>query len=203
MKRYVITLRETPEREAACRKHLDDVAFHGVEFWYGVNAVKWGLMTRNTYDKDHPGTGFLMPMKHVGLHLSHWILWQKALDSGEELISIMEDDVALAGDWSPRLQQILSTAAQVTPDWDIIFLGSCHALNKPMTHIAGCLWDLRYPLCTHWYLVRRKALQPLIQTQEKSWAPIDLALVYESLPSLKVYTAIPRLASQNNIELPE
>lgn len=203
MKKYVITLRETPQREAACRKHLDDVGFHGVEFWYGVNALKWGLITRNTYDKDHPGTGYLMPMKHVGLHLSHWILWQKGLDSGEDVISVMEDDVAMAGDWKPRLDHILETVSAADPEWDILFLGSCHALNKEKRHVFGCLWEVKYPLCTHWYLVRRKALPTLLESQEKSWAPIDLALVYDSLPKLRVYTAIPRLASQHNIDLPE
>lgn len=203
MKRYVITLRETPDREAACRKHLDDVGFDGVEFWYGVNAVKWGLMTSNSYDVDHPGSGFMIPRKHVGLHLSHWILWQKALESKQDIVSIMEDDVALAGDWKPRLQTILSTASILCPDWDMIFLGSCNALNKDKTHLGGSLWDVRYPQCTHWYLARHKALPVLIETQEKSWAPIDLSLIFNSFPRLKVLTAIPRLAAQSTLDIPE
>jgi GR25 family glycosyltransferase involved in LPS biosynthesis len=200
VKKYVITLRETPEREAACRKHLGDVGFFGVEFWYGVNAAKWGLITTHTYEVDHPGSGFMIPKKHVGLHLSHWILWQKGLESGEDIISIMEDDVSMAGDWQPRLDHILAAAPQ---DWDIIFLGSCNALNKEKTHVSGCVWEVKYPQCTHWYLVRRKALPKLIETQEKSWAPIDLALIFSTLPHLKVYTAIPRLASQSTLDLPE
>lgn len=200
MKKYVITLRETPERREACRRHLEDVGFGDYTFWNGVNALKWGLMTRNTYDVDHPGSGYVMPMKHVGLHLSHWILWNIAYEAGSECTSIMEDDVALSGDWSFRLQRIVETAPL---DWDIIMLGSCNTVGKPTTHAAGSLFEVKYPQCTHWYLVRRKALPILIETQEKSWAPIDLALIFNSFPQLRVYTAIPRLASQHNMDLAE
>ena len=200
MKRYVITLRETPERRKACRRHLEDVGFSDYTFWNGVNALKWGLMTRNTYDVDHPGSGFIIPMKHVGLHLSHWILWNIAYESDNEITSIMEDDVALAGDWQARLESVLKAAPE---DWDIIMLGSCNTTGKPATHVNGSLFEVKYPQCTHWYLIRRKALPILISTQEKSWAPIDLALIFNSFPQLRVYTAIPRLASQHNMDLAE
>ncbi len=200
MNRFVITLRETPEREQACRRHLSDVSFHDAEFFYGINAVKWGLTTTHPYEVDHPGTGYIMPRKHVGLHLSHWILWQLALRSHEDFTSIMEDDVSLAGDWRPRLNAIVRSAP---PDWDILLLGHCNAANKPATHVSGQLFDVRYPQCTHWYLVRKKALPILLETQEKVWAPIDLALIFNSYPKLKVLAAIPRLAAQSTIDLAE
>jgi GR25 family glycosyltransferase involved in LPS biosynthesis len=200
VKRYVITLRETPERREACRRHLEHVGFSDYTFWNGVNALKWGLMTRNTYDVDHPNSGFIIPMKHVGLHLSHWILWNIALEGGDDCVSIMEDDVSLSGDWMARLVAIRN---QVPDDWDIIMLGSCNTAGKPTTHVNGSLFEVKYPQCTHWYLVRRKALPILISTQEKSWAPIDLALIFNSFPQLRVYTAIPRLASQHNMDLAE
>lgn len=200
MKKYVITLRETPEREAACRKHLGDVHFHDAEFFYGIHAEKWGLTTTHPYEVDHPGTGYIVPRKHVGLHLSHWILWQLALRGHEDITSIMEDDVAMAGDWEPRL----SSAIQAAPaDWDMLILGHCNAINKPSTHINGQVFDVRWPQCTHWYLVRRKALPFLLESQEKCWAPIDLALIFNSYPHLKVFTTIPRLAAQSTINLEE
>jgi GR25 family glycosyltransferase involved in LPS biosynthesis len=200
VKKYVITLRESPDRESACRKHLGDVGFDGVEYFYGVNAAKWGLHTTHPYEIDHPGTGYITPPKHVGLHLSHWILWQLALRSDEDITSIMEDDVAMAGDWQPRLSTILTAAPD---DWDIILLGHCNALNKPTTHVRGQLFDVRYPQCTHWYIARKKAIPFLLESQEKAWAPIDLALIFNSYPHLKVLTAIPRLAAQSTIDLAE
>lgn len=203
MRKYVITLRESPDARAACEKHLADVGFEGAEFWYGLHAKKWGLLTSHVYDVDRPDNPVYMGPKQVGCHLSHWVLWQRAQASGDDVTSIMEDDVSLAGDWKPRLNQILEDARLFVPDWDILFLGSCHALCREKTHIHGCLWDLRYPLCTHWYLVRQKALPTLIETQEDSWAPVDLSLFFRSLPKLKVVTAIPRLAAQSRLEIPE
>jgi len=200
MRSRVITLRETPEREQACRKHLAEMNFPNPEFFHGVNAEKWGLTTTHTYEVDYPGAGIVIPRKHVGLHLSNWIVWQLSLQSGDDVTSIMEDDVLLASDWQPRLASALAAAPS---DWDMLMLGHCNAMNKPATHVSGQLFDVRYPQCTHWYLVRRKALPILLETQEKVWAPIDLSMIFNSYPKLNVLTAIPRLATQSTITLEE
>lgn len=165
-----------------------------------MDAVAAGLTTTHTYDIDHPGSGYVMPVKHTGLMVSHWLVWQLALQAGEEITSVMEDDVELAEDWLPRMHDAL---ARVPEDWDILLLGSCNALDKPKRHISGCVWEVKYPQCTHWYLVRQKALGELIARHQKIWAPIDLALYHDSYPHLKVYTVIPRLARQHNQEIAE
>ena len=199
MKSHVITLRETPDRTQAAIAHLNERA-HPFELFFGVNAEKWGLTTTNPYEIDTPGSGYIMPRKHVGLHLSHWILWQIFLRSPETCFSVMEDDVQLASDWKPRLE---SVEAHLPADWDICLLGHCNALNKPMEHVKASVWRVAYPQCTHWYLVNRKALPFLIESQERAWAPIDLSLIFRSYPNLNVYTAVPRLASQFGMDLSE
>lgn len=200
MKKYVITVASAVERKAACRKHLSDVGFDEVDFVDGVDAARWGLLTSNEYTVDNPSNPCFIPRKQVGCHLSHWLTWQIALRSGEDITSIMEDDVAMAGDWKVRLSSVLTNAPD---DWDMILLGHCNTLNRPTAHIRGQLFDVKYPLCTHWYLVRKKALPFLIESQQKSWAPVDIALFFNSYPHLKVLTAIPRLAAQSTIDLAE
>ena len=142
-----------------------------------------------------------MPQKHVGLHLSHWILWNlfAAYPDGDSF-SVMEDDVHLAPDWKPRVEHV---EACLPADWDICLLGHCNAADKPSAHVNGPLFKVAYPQCTHWYLVRRKALHTLIETQRKAWAPIDLSLIFGSYPQLNVYTVVPRLAQQFGIQLAE
>jgi len=200
VKSRVITLHETPDRRDACAAHLSERS-HPFEFFYGVNAATWGLTTLHPYEKDHPGSGYIMPQKHVGLHLSHWILWNLFAASAEgDSFSVMEDDVHLASDWKPRVEH---AEACLPADWDICLLGHCNALDKPRHHVNGTVFKVAYPQCTHWYLVRRKALATLIETQRKVWAPIDLALIFGSYPQLNVYTVIPRLAQQFGIQLAE
>lgn len=198
MKKYLITLDSATERSETCKTHLRDVGFDEVDFMNGVDAARWGLMTSHDYPVDNPSNAHFIPRKQVGCHLSHWITWQIALRQEQDVVSIMEDDVRLAPDWSPRLANILAAAPE---DWDMILLGHCNAADKPTTHVQGQLFDVRYPHCTHWYLVRKKALPFLIQSQQKSWAQVDVALYFNSYPHLKVYTAIPRLAYQHDTDL--
>ncbi len=198
MKSRVITLHETPERRDACAAHLK-ARSHPFEFFYGVNAEAWGLTTTHPYDRN--GGSEIVPRKHVGLHLSHWILWNLfAASSDEDCFSVMEDDVHLAIDWRPRVEH---AEACLPADWDICLLGHCNALDKPREHVRGTVFKVTYPQCTHWYLVRRKALHTLIETQRKAWAPIDLSLIFGSYPQLNVYTVVPRLAQQFGIQLAE
>ena len=200
MRNYVITLQSTPDRWARCEAHLKERGVDRVFRVDGMDAYMSGVTTTNTYEVDHPGSGYVMPPKHTGLMISHWLVWQLAKQAGEEIASVMEDDIVLAPDWIPRLHDALN---RVPPDWDILLLGTCNALDKEKRHISGSVWDVKYPQCTHWYLVRQKALGELIARHQKIWAPIDLALYHDSYPHLKVYTVIPRLATQHEMEIAE
>ena len=208
MKSYCITLRETVDRWASAYNHF---AGHGLfpEQFLGLNAVKWGLTTKNSYDVDHPGTGFHIPQKHVGLHLSHYWLWRQisrlaSTNNGSDYSLIMEDDSRYIGN-----DPLLSVLAEYE-DWLksmeadyrplILFLGSCNCAGKPSETINESLGihKLEWPQCTHAYIVNNRAAAGLILSQEKSWAPIDLAMIFNSFPEMKghVYTVLPRLFDQ-------
>ncbi len=170
------------------------------ERFHGVNAVKMGLTTVNTYEVDHPGTNYIMQQKHTGMHLSHFLIWRHFwYDHHEEEFTVFEDDVRLVPDWALTATVLYQN---VPNDWDMILLGSCCTEGRPKTHISGNVYKVEYPLCTHAYMVRRKAFPVLLETQEKSWAPIDLALFFNSYPKLNVYTILPRIAEQEGTFLP-
>lgn len=165
-----------------------------LERFYGVNAAKMGLTTIHPYEIDHPGSNYIMPSKHVGMHLSHFLLWRHLKEyHSEPVYTVFEDDVRMVSGWQERF---ITSINSVPDDWDMLFLGSCCTDGKPSSHVLGNVHKVYYPLCTHAYMVSRKALPVLLETQEKSWAPIDLALNFNSFPMLKVYTVLPRIADQ-------
>lgn len=193
---HAIVLEETPERTGRLSSHL---AENGVEWtqFEGIHAEAWGLSTLIPYDVDAPGSGYIMPQKHVGLHLSHYFLWRKFRESGFDVMTVMEDDVNLLHEWQDGFGMAMNN---VPDDWDMLFLGSGNTFDKPKEQVAHNVWRVRWPQCTHLYMVRKKALPVLLSTQKRSWAPIDLSLIFGSFPHLNVYTVLPRLATQHGQE---
>ena len=195
---HILTLPDST-RIQATEEHLYLNGVVGKRF-YGINAVKMGLTTVNPYEVDAPGSGYIMPQKHTGMHLSHFLMWRHFLyDHEYGDFTVFEDDVRLIEDWNKIL---IENGPEVPGDWDIVMLGSCCTDGRPKTHISGNIYRVEYPLCTHAYMVRRKALPILLETQEKSWAPIDLSLYFNSYPKLNVYTILPRIAYQDGMDLP-
>lgn len=196
---FCITLPELPERLAEANKHFLEMGVD-CEPFHGINAMKFGLMTSHVYDVDHPHSGDRINAKHVGLHLSHYMLWTTLSFLHGDFFMVLEDDVNFAADWRKRM----ATAVASAPDnWDMIFLGSCNCAHKPQTKVGEDLFIINWPQCTHCYLVRQKALKVLLETQRDSWAPIDLALIFRSFPRLNVYTVLPRIADQRGQQLGE
>ena len=209
----VISLRETPQRLQACRDHFASFGMT-LDVFYGVNAAKWGLLTKNAYEVDHPGTGFHIPQKHVGLHLSHYFMWRESLLHPFNVHGCVEDDCRFVGDLKEG--QTLPLLLADYREWidlqgttpTMIFLGSCNCSYKPSVLVDERLhlYKVEWPQCTHAYLFNKAAAALLIETQEKSWAPIDLALIFNSFPVFKerggqVLTVLPRLFDQGNQQI--
>lgn len=208
---YVITMQSQPERWDRCSAHLRERGYNASP-WRGVDAAKMGLQTRFTH-RLPDGTDYNPPAKHVGCCLSHWMLWRELLEwkPGCDLsrplsqwtmpIAIMEDDVSLREDWKSMLD---SAMAELPDDWDILFAGNCHVKSHGATHYKGLLWKCEKPNCTHFYLVRAKALPTLIDACERIYTNIDWAIIEQALPKLNSFVVLPRIAGQHGMEdLPE
>jgi GR25 family glycosyltransferase involved in LPS biosynthesis len=129
------------------------------------------------------------------------MLWAACLLLDDDAFLVLEDDAQLAPDWAGAFAQALR---DVPPDWDGLYLGSCCTGGYPRRHVRGRVYEVRYPLCTHAYAVRRKALGALIETQDAAtcYGPIDITLRLHSWPRLRCYTILPRLANQHNTVIP-
>jgi len=185
-------------------------AEQGVEdiFWLnGVHAVKWGIKGTHIYLLDgRPEEQFYTGDANVGNFISQYIAYivMHALDFSHYLY--LEGDCEFVDGWKPKLEQALR---DVPKDFDLLYVGSCCCEGKEKEHVSGdvyhfpCrnkIWD-HYPLCTHCYIIAKKAVPLLIATQRDVANSTDISIVKYAMPHLKVYAVLPRLAGQFNTQL--
>lgn len=208
---HVVTIRRYEDRLEACRQRLAAEGIVGFTPVYGIDGKQWGLHTEHVYDVDHPGEipPYHISQGNVGIVLTWYMMWREFQVMIGDEFTVMEDDCVLRPGW----QEAYKTAREHLPDdWDILLLGHCCAHDKPARHVGGNLYEVFYPSCNHLQIYRKKALETLIRDNEKAWAPLDLAMVLQpgrtlhkpeggTYRKLRVYSALPRIADQENTVL--
>ncbi len=205
MKTFIICCPEFPERNEAAKRHLASRGLEPESIW-GIHGETFGLLPSRPYNEDRPGCGFLNPISQVGLMLSHYMVWQvcqqmpspELEDANEDEFLILEDDAKFPEDWNERLHVAMT---DIPADWDIFLIGNSNTHDKPKKQICGDVWEVKYPFCTHAYMVRRKALQTLLANCRDATLKIDIALIKLAYPLLRVYTCLPRIVEQRGTEL--
>lgn len=181
------------------RQNLASAGIYDYRIFYGLNGAKSGLKASIPYEVDQPGSGYLICSKHVGCTMSHWMLWN-ALEfdpNTPDMVMVLEDDVLFRSHWRETIERALT---KLPEDWDILYPGSCCAHGKLSRELDSNLFE-GMPLCTHCYIVRKKALKTLIETNQEIYAPIDLQMYFKSRQHLKCFTIFPRVADQEGCEL--
>ena len=158
----------------------------------------------------------------MGCWLSHRALWAACLLLPDDEFFLLEEDAMFARNWKVRLDK---ARAYLPHDWDILFVGSCHAAGKEARHVGGEVFEFKklvpaphnsllggfappslygYPLCCHALLLRRKALMPLIETLDAIGVhqSIDIAMANHGLAELRVFGVLPRIVDQWHHVLP-
>lgn len=202
MKTFLITCPELGDKALETATHL---GLRGIvpEIVDGIHGETFGLLPSRPYNEDRPGAGHLTPISQVGLTLSHYMVWNICFHQDKngddyERFLILEDDAKFPADWRDRLD----TAMQDLPaDWDIFLIGNSNTEDKEKKHFCGDVWEVKYPFCTHAYIVRRKALPTLIAKCRDATMKIDLLMIKEAYPLLSVYTMLPRLVEQRGTDL--
>lgn len=195
MKTIVLTMRGSIRIDRV-QNHLKSVGIDEFKLFYGINGARSGLQVGFPYEIDNPGSGYKIDHKGMGCSLSHWILWTHlefvSRDSEDDCWMIVEDDVLFLDGWKQKVEDALK---DIPDDWDILYPGHCCIGGKIIKYLRPGLVSAK-PLCTHCYIVRKKALQTLIDNNEKIWAPIDLQMMFGSLNKLNTYAIYPRVADQ-------
>jgi|SRR6185295_11307288 len=204
MRTISITLLEHADRRAAAEQHFAEIGME-VEFYEGINAQKMGVKCDRPYMRDRvEGDELFFGGYHVtGIFLSHYSLWSALTLMPQEHTLILEIDAHFNPDWKQRLEQAMR---DVPPDFDWLFVGSCCAGKMESNYdrnVKGDIYEVKWPMCMHAYVVAKKALPHLLKTSRDCYCPIDISTKLYSFPEMKVYTLLPRLANQRNTEIPE
>src|ERR1019366_3148978 len=99
--------------------------------------------------------GNAMPSGHVGLVLSHYMLWQTLAYLPHEEILILEDDAWFGPDFPEHFRQAY---ADLPSDWQFVFVGGVAMKGKSVERITARVGVMRYPCGTHAYLLKRATL---------------------------------------------
>ena len=189
--KFCLTLPEKPTRQQRAMNHLAEHGIAPVHFVSGINAAVMGLRTEFPYEYDNPGSGFNIGPHCVGIWLSHWAIWQIIAHLPTNHGLILEDDAKFDPGSKTRINQALQDVPQ---DFDWLFLGSC--CNGSSSHVKGEVWDVRYPMCFHAYVLSKNGAKKLSEKQLKEYAPIDNTTKLNSFDQMKVYTVLPSVAQQ-------
>lgn len=199
LKKICVTLKETPEEMLRAQSHFDQIGLSDVSMWYGINGQVAGLHTKHPYALDNHDT--TVGFHSCGIYTTWRGIWSAILVGDHTHWLVMEQDVVFNPGWRERMDQALRDAPK---DFDVLLLGSCTTLDKPRKHVAGEVWDLRYPFCGHASVISKAGASRMIELCQKCWAPLDVQLIVEAFPRMKVFTVLPRLCSQfNKPNLPE
>lgn len=184
------------ELEAAMQHFMDMKV--SVRFIRGFHAETFGVLGVHPYRADYPQRGIVPGYAHTGLFISHWMLWNcLSLLPGPAFL-ILEADAEFPQDWRTRLDVALN---ETPTDTDLLLVGSSNTEDKEKKNIRGSVFEVKYPFGTHAYVVYRRGLALLLDNVVDANANIDIAMITQAYPKMKVYTVLPRIVHQRNMPL--
>lgn len=193
---FVLTVRRPIVRFVETAAYLDSIKFPWERF-NGFDNQITKLNPGDTFDVDRVGDR--IGSKHIAACLSHYLLWGVMAYQPEDRFWVFEYDVRFADGWEAQYEEAMSV---LPDDWDVVFLGSCCCEGRETFHVAKNLYDIRYPLCGHAIMYRKKCLETLMDVHQKIWAPLDISLFFGAWRKLRVYTIIPPIVVQHETPLP-
>jgi GR25 family glycosyltransferase involved in LPS biosynthesis len=117
----------------------------------------------------------------------------------------LEDDTRFNEGWKEIVEQAMR---EIPSDFDFLFIGSCCAEHKERIKVGFHLYHFpntqkqyaEYPLCGNAYIVAKKALPKILETQRDAYVNADINLAVNTFNDLKVYAILPRVCEQLNNE---
>lgn len=199
MRTICICLPEYEEANKASEAHFTESGVENLEFMWGLNASVSGLDTSHVYEVDAPKSGFRMGAKPVGIWLAHWTCWQIIMRYPDEHVLILESDAKFHEGWKEKFAEAIKA---LPSNYDFLHIGSCCLEGHPKNWVAGDVWETKFAMCTHAYVIRRAVIPFMLKTLRKVWSPIDIAMQMECFPQLNCFAVLPRIVSQWNTIIP-
>jgi GR25 family glycosyltransferase involved in LPS biosynthesis len=99
----------------------------------------------------------------VGCSLSHISLWQKLVDSSEEVFHITEDDACVNAS-SEKVNAFLKEVEEIDPDWDVVYIGYNPCSIYKQISISPTVQKINsLSFGTQSYLIRKKGAEKLLR----------------------------------------
>lgn len=191
---------QNQEKLQLLEKHLSE---NGIKQWsYYFGFPGQGLKLRISEKEIYYADPNVLRNKYVGQNLTHYGLWaalkmMAERDPKETQWTVMEDDCELVENWSEPFGEAID---DLPSDWDMVFFGSCCTEIATLTRVSENLYK-GAGLCLHWYMLRRRALDILLETNKFIRARMDVQMLKDSYPHLNTYTVLPSLAGQRDTVL--
>ncbi len=198
----MLTVRRQIKRFDETAAHLDSLGIQWEPF-FGLDNQITRLAAKDSFDFDRAGAK--LDNKHVAATLTHYLLWNMMSYQPDESFIALEFDVRFVDGWREQFDEAMSSLPE---DWDLVNLGGCCCKGRETYDVvnngvkAKNLFDVRYPLCGHAIMYRKKCLETLLRMHQKIDMPLDIAMFQLSLPRLRCYTILPRIVEQHNTFLP-
>jgi GR25 family glycosyltransferase involved in LPS biosynthesis len=193
---FVLTVNRPIKRFDDTTEHLNQIGIKWEPF-IGMDNTKCRLNSKDPFEIDRAGER--LEAKHVAATLTHYLLWKTMQYQTDESFVALEFDVRFVEGWQEQYEEAMGV---LPDDWDLVYLGSCCCRGRETYPVAKNLYDVRYPLCGHAIQYRKKSLETLMDVHQKICMPLDIAMFYNSLPKLRVYTILPRIIDQHATFLP-
>jgi collagen beta-1,O-galactosyltransferase len=212
MRTYVVNLKRRPDRLARMQailppelraeyttgwpgpvdgQSIDEASLKG----YGL--LPWQIESDNRF--------WNRPLKkgEIGCAVSHWLCWQRSLQTDDDLFLYLEDDIELADGFLPRLEDALERLSAFDPEWGLLYLGR-HPQAPDEAAIEGIVRP-GYSYCTFAYILTRGAVEQVLATRyNEALIPADefLPSLYCDHPREDVRRRYPKLLSAYALEPP-
>lgn len=195
---YCISLQRQPDR---LRRTRDEFGRYGIAIhaFPAIDGQKSKL--KATVELHHDGgVPYFIGDHHIGIILSHLMVWHHIVASGTEAAMIVQDDVKLCTNFPDRFYECWD---ELPADWEYVWVGHCCAAGRPCTRITSRVWEVRWPMCDHCILVKRSGLEKMLEPMNEFRAPLDIALIENvfSKGLVRTYTFLPGLALQYDTDL--
>lgn len=187
------------------KKHFEEQGIENIIIVYGIYGDGFGIQGTHLYEYDNPGGKHQIGVANTALCLSMYIVYNVENNLPNSHFLFLEDDTRFNEGWKEIVEQALK---EIPPDFDFLFIGSCCAEGKEKVKVGTNLYHFpntqkkyaEYPLCGNAYIVAKKPIPKILETQRDAYVNADINLAVNTFPYLKVYAILPRVCEQNNNE---
>lgn len=193
------------------KKYFSEQGVEDIYWLNGVHARAWGIKGTHIYLLDNkPEEKFYVGDANCGNFISQAMAYRVMEFGDYSHYLYLEGDCEFVEGWKEKLELALE---DIPADFDMLYVGSCCAREKSPVLVSersnlyhfpnrgGENYWHYYPLATHCYIIAKKAVQTMIETQRDCANPTDIAIARYALGSMKVFGILPRLANQFNTNL--